>query len=268
MFAVIGNPIAHSVSPRIHTLFAKQFAMQITYTRICAEVADFENVVTNFFVTGGRGLNITAPFKERAFAMSVVKTDRAIQAQAANTLWMVGEQLHADNTDGVGLLRDLAAYGNLQGKRILLLGAGGAARGIIGPLLAAQLKELVVVNRTVQRAHELCKAFPALTVNTFTTLQGVFDVIINATTLHAALDLKLPEAIWETKPFCYDLVYNIAAPTPFVEMARAHQCDAVDGLGMLIAQAAESFYIWHGVRPVLGAYLKNAIIASDAFIVS
>jgi shikimate dehydrogenase len=249
-FAVMGNPVLHSLSPIIHQEFAQQFGIKLCYEKILGETCGFEAQVMAFFSNGGRGLNITLPFKERAFAMSLVRTPRCLVAKAINTLWMEADTLHGDNTDGVGLIRDLSHYINLSEKNILLLGAGGAARGVLAPLLATAAS-VTIINRTKERAFALLTDFPTASIGTFDDLdQRSFDVVINATS--ASLNnqtLRLPTSLLQKKPFCYDLTYSKAPPTPFVSWARSLGCEAMDGLGMLVEQAAESFCIWHGVMP-------------------
>ncbi len=251
-YAVMGNPIHHSLSPLIHQLFAKQTGLTLTYEKIQIDVLRFEQQVIEFFQHGGKGLNITLPCKQQAFAMSQQKTLRCQQAGAANTLWMHSGQLHADNTDGVGLLRDLSRYIHITGKKILILGAGGAARGVIGPLLAAHPEQLMIVNRTFKNAQALQDDFLNATCCRWEDLgyKCNYDIIINATS--ASLDgqcLVLPEQLMAAKPFCYDLAYSKRQPTAFVAFAYAHGCVAMDGLGMLIEQAAEAFFIWHNIMP-------------------
>lgn len=254
-YAVMGYPVAHSLSPFIHQLFAEQTGRQLSYEKIQIDLPRFEQQVREFFSQGGKGLNITLPCKQRAFTMSVEATVRCTEAQAANTLWMQEEHLHADNTDGVGLLRDMSRYVHLTGKRILLLGAGGAARGILGPLLSMNPLQLTITNRTVEKALELQSHFPFVHCCTLAELsllteQNTYDVVINATA--ASLDgqgVPLPSALMAVRPFCYDLAYAKTESTAFVASAHAHGCVAVDGLGMLVEQAAEAFFIWHGVMP-------------------
>lgn len=191
-------------------------------------------------------MNITLPFKQRAFAMSNQATARCLQAQAANTLWMHGEILHADNTDGVGLLRDLQHHIDVTGKTILVLGAGGAARGIIAPLLAALPAKLTIANRSIEKAQALQQTFPGLQRCGYSELIEPYDVIINATSLS---NTHFPHALMSYNSFGYDLSYDANGLTPFVTWVRAQGGTAVDGLGMLVEQAAESFAIWHGIRP-------------------
>ena len=195
--------------------------------------------------------------------MSDEPSPRCLEAQAANTLWMQAGRLHADNTDGIGLLRDLHRYVTITGKNILLLGAGGAARGIIGPLLAANPAQLMIANRTPEKAEALQEAFPMATSCAFTDIpqqqeRKPYDIVINATS--ASLEdqnLQLPAALMTTKPFCYDLAYRQNEATAFVAWARTFDCIAMDGLGMLVEQAAESFAIWHGVMPDTAPVLKQ-----------
>lgn len=257
-FAVMGNPIAHSLSPYIHHCFAKQTGIELSYERILIPEENFETQVTHFFVQGGKGLNITLPFKQRAFELAALKTPRCQQAKAANTLWMSASQLHADNTDGIGLLRDLVKYQKIEGKRVLLLGAGGAARGIIGPLLEAKIAELTLVNRTEDRAKALQADFPSLKCSRLTELTGQYDLIINATSASLGeANLALPPSVLTSSTLCYDLAYNKDGLTPFVQWARQEGVVGLDGLGMLVEQAAEAFFIWHGVRPETEAVLKS-----------
>ncbi len=250
-YAVMGNPISHSLSPVIHQLFAKQTGVTLNYEKIQIDINQFEQQVTDFFAQGGKGLNITLPCKQRAFAMSAEVTPRCLEARAANTLWIQAGLLYADNTDGVGLLRDLSRHINLTGKHVLLFGAGGAARGVLASLLAAGPAQLTIVNRTLENARALQRDFPQTQYCALRDLEGKsYDVIINATS--ASLDdksLALPESLMAAKPFCYDLAYNKSKPTTFVAWAKARGCMAVDGLGMLVEQAAEAFIIWHGIMP-------------------
>lgn len=253
-YAVMGNPIAHSLSPKFHVLFARQMGIRLTYEKILIDLPHFEQQVEAFFRQGGKGLNITLPCKERAFAMSDKISERGRQAKAVNTLWMEQSLLCADNTDGIGFLRDIQRYVDLPGKRVLILGAGGAARGIIGPLLTVNGLQLSIVNRTALKLQPLLNDFPQLTTFPFADLADKrFDVIINAT---SAQELPLPSALTTNQPFCYDLTYNLHHPTPFLVWAQAERCTAKDGLGMLVEQGAEAFFIWHGVRPDTEAALR------------
>ncbi|MCL9683786.1 shikimate dehydrogenase [Legionella maioricensis] len=249
-FAVIGNPITHSLSPVIHQHFAHQMNIELTYEKIKGDEQHFEQQVSDFFIRDGKGLNVTLPFKQRAFAMAQKSTLRCQLAGAANTLWLQENQLHADNTDGIGLIRDLTRYIELQGKNILILGAGGAARGIIHPLLGANPHTLTVANRTVEKVIELQRDFPLVRCSELDKVTGSFDLIINATSASlAGKTVSVPENVMSQKPVCYDLAYKQKEPTPFVHYAKNWGCDAVDGIGMLVEQAAEAFFIWNAVMP-------------------
>ena len=246
----MGHPVSHSLSPTIHRLFAEQTRRTVTYDAIPVEPSSFEHDVRLFFQRGGLGLNITLPFKERAFLLCEAASERATQAGASNTLWLHQGQLRCDNTDGVGLLRDLTRFMAVKGKVILLVGAGGAARGVLGPLLAEKPRRLMVANRSVEKARALQKLFAGIDSCALDAITGHYDVVINATSMSVYGEpLVLPFAAMVTKPFCYDLAYVRTGDTPFVASARAEGCMATDGLGMLIEQAAESFFIWHGIRP-------------------
>lgn len=249
-YAVMGDPISHSLSPTIHRLFAEQSNHTLQYKKIQSDLTYFEHQVINFFNQGGKGLNITAPCKQRAYSIADQVTIRCQKAGAANTLWRDEDGLWADNTDGVGLLRDLQRYISLKNKRILLLGAGGAARGIIDPLLQANPLQLVIVNRTFEKARALsCEFSPAISA-AFSKLNGVFDVVINATSVSFSdTHLVIPLINVASTTFFYDLTYNTSIATPFVRWAQEQGCLAIDGLGMLVEQAAEAFFIWHGILP-------------------
>ncbi|MCE0722266.1 MULTISPECIES: shikimate dehydrogenase [Legionella] len=249
-FAVIGNPIVHSLSPVIHQCFAKQMNVRLTYEKIKADNSSFEKQVSDFFSQDGKGMNVTLPFKQRAFTMAQQHSARCKKAGAANTLWMQANQLHADNTDGVGLIRDLHRHIFVKGKRVLILGAGGAARGIVYPLLENHPAELIIANRTPAKAEEFQRAFPQTRCLSLNEIEGQFDIVINATSASLAGEfVALPAACMAAKPFCYDLSYKQNGITAFVQYARELDCEAVDGLGMLVEQAAEAFFIWHGMMP-------------------
>lgn len=256
-YAVIGNPIRHSKSPLIHAEFARQTSLDLTYIALSAEPDEFENVVDRFRREGGRGMNVTLPFKHRAFALANGRSARAVQAEAANTLTFRDGAVAADNTDGVGLVRDLTSNLGcaLNGARILLMGAGGAAYGVCGPLLEQQPGRLVIANRTLQKAVALCErfrvAYPHVSLGArgYGALsQDQFDVVINATAagLHDELP-PLPAGVFAPNALAYEMVYGRV--TPFLEFARREGARGADGLGMLVEQAAESFFIWRGVRP-------------------
>lgn len=257
-YAVMGNPIAHSLSPFIHQRFAEQTGIALNYEKILVPESDFEQQVGEFFAGGGKGLNITLPFKQKAFELAEGLTARCKAAKAANTLWFAEGMLQADNTDGIGLIRDLSNYGELAGKQLLVLGAGGAARGILGPLFAAEPAGLTLVNRNEERARALQTDFPQLKVYPLAELKTAYDLIINATSASLTADsLELPQSLLKSTTFCYDLAYAKAEPTPFVQWAKEQGLQAADGLGMLVEQAAEAFYIWHGVRPDSQSVLRE-----------
>lgn len=256
LYAVIGNPIEHSKSPHIHMAFARQTAQDMRYERILGDMEEFEADVEEFVAAGGRGLNVTVPFKERAFRLAETLSDRARDAGAVNTLIVREGGLYGDNTDGVGLVRDLGCnhrFG-LGGARILLLGAGGAVRGVLRPLLEERPARLVIANRTVSKALALAKAAArhgAVVGCGFDELAGQqFDLIINGTA--AGLAAKVPDIPGDCLAdggWTYDMLYG-NEPTAFVKWGRAHGAQrALDGLGMLVEQAAESFRLWRGVQP-------------------
>jgi shikimate dehydrogenase len=264
-YAVFGNPIKQSKSPTIHTLFAQQYSQQIQYRAVKVELDDFEQAVTRFFEGGGAGLNVTVPFKREAFELAHRHSERALRAGAVNVLTQADDGLiDGDNTDGIGLVRDLIA--NLgwavQGMRVLLVGAGGAARGVLEPLLREQPQELLVVNRTGERAAQLTAEFADIG-----PLRGggydligarQFDLIINATSagLSGAVP-ELPGSLLTERSCCYDMVYG-AEPTPFMRWSAHHAAWAVaDGLGMLVEQAAESFYLWRQARPETRSVIRQ-----------
>ncbi len=256
-YAVIGNPIEHSKSPQIHSAFAKQEHVAIDYQRLLAEQHSFKQTVNAFFASDGKGLNVTVPFKVDAFEQCKHLNQYAKAAQAVNTLSINqhGEWIGA-NTDGIGLLRDLTH--NLQidikDKNILVLGAGGATRGILLPLLEQCPKKILIANRTVEKALQLANSF-----NETGTIRGcgyddvddhAFDIIINATSASLANTLPpLSSHIVKQTSICYDLAYS-DEPTAFIRWARQQGIQqAHDGIGMLIEQAAESYYIWRGFKP-------------------
>ena len=256
-YAVIGNPIAHSKSPEIHAAFARQTSQAIVYKRIFCEMGKFIETVRAFQVDGGKGLNITVPFKHEAFAFATRRSARAEQAGAVNTLKFSDDVILGDNTDGAGLIRDITV--NLQcvlrGKNVLLLGAGGASFGVVGPLLNESPRALVIANRTLSKAETLAHRFATFTAgcemsaSTYAALEGKkFDVVINATSAGLSGDMPaLPAHLFAPGALAYDMVYG--KTTPFMQFAQAHQARVADGLGMLVEQAAESFFIWRGVRP-------------------
>lgn len=269
-FAVVGHPIAHSRSPDIHQAFAKQFGIELVYERIDADPLKFEALVETFFKAGGSGLNITVPFKERAWQMATQHlSQRAADAQAVNTLWMSEQGLSGCNTDGVGLVADLKRLEMIQpGQSILLLGAGGASRGVLGPLLASGCAKLHVANRTAARAFELIEQWGRLhgadtqrlsaSGLDLAALPNQWDLIINATasSLHGE-SITLPDTLFGDNTYAYDMMYG-ALETPFMQGARlAGATRLADGLGMLVGQAAESFRLWHGLLPSVGPVIET-----------
>jgi len=252
-YAVIGNPIAHSKSPEIHAAFARATGEDLEYTRILAPLDGFAPAVAAFRAAGGRGLNVTLPFKGEACRLATERTDRARATEAVNTLRFEGTRILGDTTDGVGLVRDLGTLGvELAGRRVLLVGAGGASRSVIPALLDARPAVIVVANRTVERAAELERQFgERVQAAGFATLpRRPFDVVINATSAGHAGELPpLPRTIFADGALAYDMTYGKGAAA-FLELAHAAGAARLaDGLGMLVEQAAESFFIWRGVRP-------------------
>lgn len=262
VYAVFGNPIAHSKSPLIHEQFARNSKQVLAYVRIQPEPDQFAKMLTAFFKMGGKGLSITVPFKLEAWSLCQKLTPRAELAGAVNTVWQESDQLIGDNTDGIGLVRDLSSQGiNLKNQRILILGAGGASRGIIGPILQAEPNSLVVANRTVLNAQELVASFQDLAntlavelkVSSIQQLEHVnsahFDLVINASS--AGLDQQSPlsdlaaNQVFHSRCFAYDLLYGRV--TPFMQQALQRGCRVSDGLGMLVEQAAEAFMLWRKV---------------------
>lgn len=253
-YFVVGNPIEHSKSPQIHTLFAKQTGQILEYNKILVELDNFDNAMTHFIQSGVQGLNVTVPFKSQAFDYVDELSERAKLAGAVNTVLFKDGHSCGDNTDGVGLVKDIINQGGvLENKRILVLGAGGAVRGILGPLLNKNPQEIVIVNRSHDKAVLLAQDFSPLgtiKAQTLEQLEGAFDWIINGTS--AGLDGKvvdLPASAVTSQTWCYDLLYS-DRETGFNQRCRelgAFKC--IDGLGMLVEQAAEAFYLWRGVRP-------------------
>jgi len=250
-YAVFGHPIAHSKSPLIHAAFARQTGQDMAYEAILAPLDGFADTVAQFIAAGGRGANVTVPFKEEAFRLASRLSPRAQHAGAVNTLTFDADGILGDNTDGAGLVADLTRnlHCVIAGKRILLLGAGGAARGVIEPLLDQQPAALVIANRTVSRAQELADLFGrGVRACGFDGADTAFDVVINATAASLAGELPpLSPAIFTADTLAYDMMYG--RDTPFLDFARRHGAATADGLGMLVEQAAEAFCLWRGVRP-------------------
>ena len=270
LYAVLGNPVAHSQSPFIHAEFARQTGERLRYERLLCAMDGFEPAVREFAAHGGRGCNITVPFKFEAPALATVCTERAQLAQAANVLRFDAGGWWADNTDGIGLLRDIEAGAGrtLAGRRVLLIGAGGAAAGVLGPLLGARPAAVAVVNRTAERAEALVARHAALADALGVALaargleaagwvvgagdgafDGAFDVVINgsSSSLHGAA-VPVPARVLAPGALAVDLMYGPAA-APFIAWAQAAGAEPRDGLGMLVEQAAEAFFVWRGVRP-------------------
>jgi len=256
-YAVIGNPVAHSKSPLIHAEFARQTRQDLSYIAIPASEEDFELTVERFESAGGRGMNVTLPFKHRAFRLARERSSRAEDALAVNTLAFIDGAVFGDNTDGVGLVRDLTENlaQPLRGQRILLMGAGGASFGVCGPLLDEGPDALVIANRTVDKAVALCERFRRHAHGARLSAAGYqdlvpmrFDIVVNATSASLSGEMPaLPEALFAPGGLAYDMVYGKL--TPFLEFAQTRGAQSSDGLGMLVEQAAESFFLWRGVRP-------------------
>ena len=268
-YAVFGNPIAHSKSPLIHVAFARQTQQAIAYDRQLIETEKFFESAKDFFAHGGCGLNITVPFKLEAFEFADVLSERARAAGAVNTLKKMPDgMVLGDNTDGAGLLRDITHNlgWTVCGKRVLLLGAGGAVRGALAPLIAAQPSRIVIANRTLSKAEELVKDFSVgksaqeiklLRASSLQIHARPFDIVINGTSasLHGAMpdlspDILAPDAC------CYDMMYGKEL-TPFLQWAQRNGAQVADGLGMLVEQAAESFFLWRGVRPETAPVIES-----------
>lgn len=261
-YVVIGNPVSHSKSPLIHRCFAEQTGQDLEYATLLVEVGDFGAAVTRFFGEGGKGANVTVPFKLDAFNLATQKTPEAETAGAVNTLYLDDAgTLCGHNTDGVGLVADITNnhQGSLAGKQILVLGAGGATRGILQPFLQQRPAGIRIANRTVEKAVALAASFQDLAGDNgveiagcgFTDLaDGPVDWIVNATSASLSGQVPpVPDALVTADTWCYDLMYA-NEPTPFCRWAASrHAARVMDGLGMLVEQAAESFLVWRGVRP-------------------
>lgn len=262
-YAVIGNPIAHTKSPALHQAFARQCGEDISYEALLAPLGGFAAAADAFRAAGGKGLNITVPFKIDALRYADHLTPRARLAQAVNTLSFDETGATGDNTDGIGLVADIEdrLRFNLKGKRVLLLGAGGAARGAVLPLLETSPASLMIVNRDLLKAETLQMQFAEfcdIDIATYDTLAGrQFDLVINATSAGLAGEhLPLPASLFGERSLAYDMVYG-NTETPFQQDARRLGASrTADGLGMLVNQAAESFYIWRGIRPEVAPVLQ------------
>lgn len=255
-YAVIGNPIAHSKSPQIHEAFAKQTGQDISYEKKLAPLDGFEATVRDLIKQGYKGANVTVPFKFEAFEICGELSQRALHAGAVNTMLYKSQQgcWFGDNTDGLGLVNDIKnnLKHALQGKRVLLLGAGGAAQGVLSPLLSQQPSTLTIANRTLKKAYNIIEKFAddlgTLHAASFEKLTGPFDILINATSTGLSdTALPIPNTIFAEHCLAYDMMYGLE--TPFMKQAKENGAQVADGLGMLVEQAAEAFYIWRNVRP-------------------
>jgi shikimate dehydrogenase len=265
-YAVLGNPVAHSQSPFIHAAFARQTGQAVAYGRVLCPLDGFVAAVRAFAAEGGRGCNVTVPFKFEVPALAARCTPRAALAQAANTLRFDAEGWLADNTDGVGLVRDIEVHAAqpLRGRRVLLIGAGGAAAGVLGPLLDTQVAAVTVANRTAAKAQALVDRHAALAAARGVALLAAplerpgtaFDIVINASasSLQAAA-VPVPVAVLAPDALAIDLMYGAAAEA-FLAWARDAGARSRDGLGMLVEQAAEAFFVWRGVRPQTAPVLQ------------
>lgn len=264
LYAVMGNPINHSKSPAIHSQFADQAKQDLVYSAMLVPTDAFEPAVKDFFKGSGKGLNITVPFKEKAFAFAEQLTPRAQTAEAVNTLVLQEDgTVLGDNTDGAGLVRDLLMNQHVEiaGQKILVIGAGGAVRGILHPFLEQAPESITIVNRTFEKAQNLAdsfKEFGEIEAKTFDALEGPFDVIINGTSASLSGELPpLPESVIASHTCVYDMMYGKAL-TPFLTWAqKLGAVKVMDGLGMLVEQAAVSFEIWRGVKPNSQAVLAQ-----------
>lgn len=261
-YAVVGNPISHSKSPLIHSMFAQQTEQELEYKKIEAPLDGFALVIERFFEGSGKGLNVTVPFKETAWSLCQVLSDRARLAGAVNTLYRDEEGLLCgENTDGIGLVNDLKNNGvQLEGKKILIIGAGGAVRGVLQPILSEGPAAVTITNRTLSKAEALVDLFSDCSVmasQSYQQLNGPFDIVINGTS--ASLSGELPNisaAIFSSSTHVYDMMYS-KEDTVFNAWAKTNRVYAVyDGLGMLVEQAAEAFQIWRGIRPDTKAVIQ------------
>lgn len=258
-YAVVGNPVNHSLSPRIHTLFAEQTRQKIEYQALQLDTNSFVPQILDLLSKGYKGVNVTVPFKEQAWKMAKKLSPRAKDAGAVNTLIFEPFAMVAgDNTDGIGLSRDLIVNKNIlvEHRKILILGAGGAVRGVLGPLLSKRPGLLTIANRNVEKAEKLAQDFFHVWDVQASSYEDLgrekYDLIINGTSagLQDAVP-PLPDTVLGVNSICYDMMYNITRPTAFVKWAMDRGAlRAYDGLGMLVEQAAESFYIWRTVRPL------------------
>ena len=266
-YCVMGNPVEHSRSPWIHARFAELTGQALHYERRLVPLDGFAQALHGFAAAGGRGCNITVPFKLEAAQAATHRSERVQRAGAANTLTFKDGAIHADNTDGLGLVADIERNADIRlaGRDVLLIGAGGAAAGALGPLLAAGPRSITVANRTVARAQALVQAHASLALLQKTellaqstqALEANFDIIINATTSSlAGGEVPVPASVLRPGSLAYDMMYGPAAQG-FLDWATQHGAHARDGLGMLVEQAAEAFLVWRGVRPPGGQVLAE-----------
>ena len=267
-YAVIGNPVTHSRSPEIHAAFARECGQNIQYERLLASLTGFVDTVDAFRMSGASGANVTLPFKTGAFNFATARTARAERGKSVNTLRFDRDQIVGDNTDGVGLCRDIVANlgQSLSGARILLIGAGGAARGVVGALLDCRPASLAITNRTHAKAQAIvdeigaANLFCAIPSEALLTRQ--FDILINATSASIAGALPpVPMSCFGKDALAYDMMYG-KVPTPFLALAASAGARTADGLGMLVEQAAEAFYFWRGVRPSTGPVIEKMKLAT------
>ena len=271
-YGVIGDPISHSRSPEIHRLFAQQFDEKIDYSKYHIKADNLKQFIIDFHSSGGRGLNITLPHKMSAMNSVSVLSQNAIQAKAINTIYFNGNEIVGDNTDGIGLIADLCNnfQVEIKNKKILILGAGGAVRGIIGSLIKENPSHIEIANRTISHAEKISEDFSYKRPIKICTLEelnkkGNFDLIINAISFDTHnKDVALAKSIISKSSVCYDLSYN-SSPTQFMLWAMKNGADfAIQGWGMLIEQAAESYRIWKKIRPDTSAILKQLNITSSS----
>ena len=262
-YCVIGNPVAHSKSPQIHAAFAAQTGQDIAYERCLAPLDGFAEVLRTLINQGYRGANVTVPFKIEATALATTLTERARAAGAVNTLRFADGEIHGDNTDGAGLVADIVQNAGvaLTGKRILLLGAGGAARGIMLPFIEQQPAAILVANRTRATADSLVAGFAGHGVDVaacgFDEIAGPYDIVINATSSSLSAEMPpVPASAFAKGTLALDIMYG-SAPSPFMVFAAAEGADTRDGLGMLVEQAAEAFLVWRGMRPATKDVLND-----------
>ena len=263
-YAVFGNPVAHSLSPKIHTMFSEQLNDPILYQAVLVEIEDFVRAVRDFFLNSGKGLSITVPFKIDAYHMATIKTSRAQQANSANTLYKKDNgDIVADNTDGLGIVNDLTKnhHLDLKNKNILIIGAGGATRGVLNPILKEQPNSLTIANRTKSKAEELIDHFSSsiLKPHALEEIKNSYDIVINATSAGVTGSTpNISSSIIGEKTVCYDMFYKLNDTTPFNIWAKENNAkNCIDGLGMLVEQAAEQFFLWRNKKPETKKIIKK-----------